>query len=69
MSKPVYRRAAAAFVLLPALTGITLAADAVLPAEGLDTITVSATRLRSVPDFDVPATPTTAARTSVCPSP
>jgi iron complex outermembrane receptor protein len=61
MSKPVYRRAAAAFVLLPALTGITLAADAVLPAEGLDTITVSATRLRSVPDFDVPASVTTIA--------
>jgi iron complex outermembrane recepter protein len=61
MSKPVYRRAAAAFVLLPALTGVTLAADAVLPAEGLDTITVSATRLRSVPDFDVPASVTTIA--------
>ena len=40
-------------VLLP---GLAVAADgAASPADPLETLTVSATRLRSVPDFDVPA--------------
>ncbi len=46
-------------LFLMILPGLAAAAEAVAPAEPLDTITVSATRLRSVPDFDVPASITT----------
>lgn len=46
-------------LLALSLPGVGFAADAAAPGGALETITVSATRLRSVPDFDVPASITT----------
>src|SRR5207253_2814047 len=57
MSQLAKRRLALPLLLLPGLA----AADTAAPVEPLDTITVSATRLRSVADFDVPASITTIA--------
>lgn len=48
-------RTALSLLLLGAASAVVGAAEPATPAEGLETITVSATRLRGVPDFDVPA--------------
>jgi len=56
MSHTASRRLALPLLMLPL---IAAAADAERPLDPLETLTVSATRLRSVPDFDVPASVTT----------
>jgi iron complex outermembrane receptor protein len=62
MHRIVNVRAAVSLALLPAcLAAAVGAAEAPPPVEALDTITVSATRLRTVPDFDVPASVATIA--------